>query len=68
MTEYNDLMQQAEEHNKKMHRTKDINVCDLFTAQDKVTIAKIVDARVKEEYGDMYQFQWTWECKGYFTC
>ena len=66
--EYNDLMQQAEDFNKKLHRTKDINVCDLFTAQDKVTIAKIVDTRVKDEYGDMHQFVWTWECKGHFVC
>ena len=26
MTEYDDLMKQAEEHNKQLHRTKDINV------------------------------------------
>ena len=32
--EYDDLMQQAEEHNKKMHRTKDINVADCLTFED----------------------------------
>ena len=36
--EYDDLMKQAEEHNKKMHRTKDINVADCLTYQDKTII------------------------------
>ena len=43
MTEYDDLMQQAEEHNKKMHRTKDINVADCLTYQDRDAIAQIID-------------------------
>ena len=32
--EYNDLMKQAEEHNKKLHRTKDINIADILTWED----------------------------------
>ena len=66
--EYDDLMKQAEEHNKKMHRTKDINVVDELTNADKVTIAKIIDNRIKETYGDMYHFQWKFQCEGYFLC
>ena len=30
-TEYNDLMKQAEDFNKKLHRTKDINIADILT-------------------------------------
>ena len=33
--EYNDLMKQAEDFNKKLHRTKDINVADILTWEDK---------------------------------
>ena len=68
MTEYDDLMQQAEEHNKKMHRTKDINVNRCLTLQDRDAIAKIIDNRVAKEYGDMYPFTWSFNCEGHFIC
>ena len=68
MTEYDDLMQQAEEHNKKMHRTKDINVNRCLTLQDRDAIAKIIDNRVAKEYGDMYPFRWQFSCEGHFIC
>jgi len=68
MTEYDDLMQQAEEHNKKMHRTKDINVNDCLTFQDRDAIAKVIDTRVAKEYGDMYPFRWSFTCEGHFIC
>ena len=67
-TEYNDLMKQAEDFNKKLHRTKDININDILTGEDRYWIARVIDARVKEEYGDMHRFVWTWECKGHFVC
>ena len=57
-TEYNDLMQQAEEHNKKLHRTKDVNIADILTWEDRDAIAKIVDNRVDKEYGEMFPFKW----------
>ena len=68
MTEYDELMQQAEEHNKKMHRTKDINVNDCLTLQDRDAIAKVIDNRVAKEYGDMYPFRWQFACEGHFIC
>ena len=68
MTEYDDLMQQAENHNKKMHRTKDINVNDCLTYQDRDAIAKVIDNRVVKEYGDMYPFRWQFSCEGHFIC
>ena len=68
MTEYDDLMQQTEEHNKKMHRTKDINVNDCLTFQDRDAIAKVIDNRVAKEYGDMYPFRWQFSCEGHFIC
>ena len=68
MTEYYDLMQQAEEHNKKMHRTKDININDCLTYQDRDAIAKIIDDRVAKAYGDMYPFKWSFNCSGHFIC
>ena len=67
-TEYNDLMQQAEEHNKKLHRTKDVNIADILTWEDRDAIAKIVDNRVAKEYGDMYPFKWQFSCSGHFIC
>ena len=68
MTEYDDLMKQAEEHNKQLHRTKDINVADCLTYEDRDDIAKIIDARVAQEYGDMYPFKWSFSCSGHFIC
>jgi len=66
MTEYNDLLKQAEEHNKQLYRTKDINVADLLTYQDRDVIANIVDKRVAKEYGDMFPFKWQMTIQGYF--
>ena len=68
MTEYDDLMRQAEEHNKQLHRTKDINVADCLTWEDRNDIAKIIDARVAKEYGDMYPFKWSMNISGHFIC
>ena len=47
--EYHDLMKQAEEHNKQLHRTKDINIADILTWEDRDAIANIVDKRVAKE-------------------
>ena len=66
--EYNDLIKQAEEHNKELHRTKDINVNDVLTLHDRNQIAKIIDDRVAQEYGDMYPFKWSFNCSGHFIC
>ena len=66
--EYNDLMKQAEDFNKKLHRTKDINVADCFTREDKATISDIIDKPIAEEYGDMYPFRWQLSCTGHFIC
>ena len=68
MTEYDDLMKQAEEHNKQLHRTKDINVADCLTYQDRDAIAQIIDKRVAKEYGDMYPFKWSMNISGHFIC
>ena len=68
MTEYDDLMKQAEEHNKQLHRTKDINVADCLTWEDRNDIAKIIDSRVAKEYGDMYPFKWSMNISGHFIC
>ena len=68
MTEYDDLMKQAEEHNKQLHRTKDINVADCLTWEDRNDIAQIIDARVAKEYGDMYPFKWSMNISGHFIC
>ena len=63
--EYNDLIKQAQEHNKKM-TTKQINVCDLLSPRDRDIIANIIDNRVKEEYPINNEFKWTFECTGHF--
>jgi len=68
LMEYTDLMKQAEEHNKKLCRTKDINVNDCLTYQDRDAIAQIIDKRVAKEYGDMYPFHWSFTCSGHFIC
>lgn len=68
MTEYDDLMKQAEEYNKQLHRTKDINVADCLTWEDRNNIAQIIDARVAKEYGDMYPFKWSMNISGHFIC
>ena len=60
--EYHDLMKQAEDFNKKLHRTKDVNIADILTYEDRDAIAKIVDNRVAKEYGDMFPFKWQFSC------
>ena len=67
-TEYNDLMKQAEDFNKKLHRTKDINIADILTWEDRDAIAKIVDHRVQQVWCDMYRFKWQFTCSGHFIC
>mgnify|MGYP001157171314 CR=1 FL=1 len=64
--EYSDLMKQAEDFNKKLHRTKDVNIADILTYEDRDAIAKIVDNRVAKEYGDMFPFKWQMTIQGYF--
>ena len=66
--EYNDLMKQAEDFNKKLHRTKDVNIADILTWEDRDAIAKIVDNRVAKEYGDMFPFKWSFNVSGHFLC
>ena len=66
--EYHDLMKQAEDFNKKLHRTKDININDILTGEDRYWIARVIAARVKEEYGDMYPFKWEFSASGHFIC
>ena len=66
--EYSDLMKQAEDFNKKLHRTKDVNIADILTYEDRDAIAKIVDNRVAQEYGDLFPFKWQCSCSGHFIC
>ena len=66
--EYSDLMKQAEDFNKKLHRTKDVNIADILTYEDRDAIAKIVDNRVAKEYGDMLPFKGQFSCSGHFIC
>ena len=63
--EYNDLIKQAQQHQKKM-MTKEINVCDLLSPLDRDRIAKIIDERVKQEYPIDNEFKWTFSCSGHF--
>ena len=49
-------------------KTKDININDILTGEDKYWIARVIDARVKEEYGDMYPFKWEFQASGHFIC
>ena len=66
--EYDDLMKQAKEYDKELHRSKDINVADCLTFEDRDDIAKIIDARIAEEYGTNYPFKWSFNCSGHFIC
>ena len=47
-------------------KTKTINVADLLTFNDRDLIAKVVEARVHAEYGDMYDFKWQMNVSGHF--
>ncbi len=70
MTEYNDLIKQAEEHTKQVYRTKDINVCDLLDYKQRTKIAEIIDAAIAKEYGEdiAENFKWMFSCEGYILC
>ena len=63
--EYTDLMKQAKDHNKKM-MSKEINVCDLLTHDDREAIAKIIDQRMFKEYPIDSEFKWIFSCSGHF--
>ena len=47
-------------------KTKTINVADILTFKDRESIAKVVEARVYAEYGDMYDFKWEMSVSGHF--
>ena len=47
-------------------KTKDINVADILTYQDREAIAKVVEQRVHTEYGDMYDFKWQMSVSEHF--
>ena len=47
-------------------KTKTINVADILTRKDRDQIEWIVDNRVAEEYGDMYDFKWQMSVSGHF--
>tara|TARA_B100000925_G_C21855543_1_gene407629 strand:+ start:383 stop:541 length:159 start_codon:yes stop_codon:yes gene_type:complete len=51
-----------------MMQTKDINVADILTFEDRQAIANIVDQRVAKEYGDMFPFNWSMNISGHFIC
>ena len=51
-----------------MMTTKDINVADILTFEDRDAIAKIIDQRVTEEYGDIFPFKWSVNISGHFIC
>ena len=51
-----------------MMTTKDINVADILTFEDRDAIAKIIDQRVTKEYGDMFPFKWSVTISGHFIC
>ena len=47
-------------------KTKDLNVNDYLTVADRVSIAKIIDTRMKNEFQIDDNFVWTFNCKGHF--
>ena len=51
---------------KRVMKTKDINVADILTHADREAIAKVVEQRVHTEYGDMYDFKWQMNISGHF--
>ncbi len=51
---------------KRVMKTKDINVADILTFSDREAIAKVVEQRVHTEYGDMYDFKWSMKVSGHF--
>ena len=55
-------------HGDLEYKTKDININDILTGEDRYWIARVIDARVKEEYGDMYPFKWEFQASGHFVC
>ena len=47
-------------------KTKELNVNDYLTVEDRVSIAKIIDTRMKNEFQIGDNFVWTFNCKGHF--
>ena len=47
-------------------KTKTINVADILTFKDRESIAKVVEARVHAEYGDLHKFKWQMNVSGHF--
>ena len=47
-------------------QSKTINIADILTREDRNDIARVVDARVKEEYGNNYEFKWQMSVSGHF--
>ena len=47
-------------------KTKEINVADILTFEDRQAIAKVVDQRVQKEYGDLFDFKWSMKVSGHF--
>tara|TARA_R100001509_G_scaffold139372_1_gene93769 strand:- start:573 stop:839 length:267 start_codon:yes stop_codon:yes gene_type:complete len=62
------LSQIYHDNQKHQMRTKDINVADILTFEDRQAIANIVDQRVAKEYGDMFPFNWSMNISGHFIC
>ena len=49
-------------------KTKDINIADHLTWEDRDAIAKIIDKRIAKEFGTMYPFNWQFTASGHFLC
>ena len=47
-------------------KTKDINMNDYLTFDDKVAITKIIDARIKKEFPIDDEAIWSFDCKLHF--
>mgnify|MGYP003140450700 CR=1 FL=1 len=47
-------------------KTKEINVADILTFEDRQAIAKVVSDRVSAEYGDLHEFKWHMRVSGHF--
>ena len=65
--EYNNLMKQAEDFNKKLHRTKDVNIADILTYEDRDAIADVITEVLTRTYGEPAgkDFKWSFSCEGY---
>ena len=47
-------------------KTKELNVNDYLTVADRVSIAEIIDTRMKNEFQIDDNFVWTFKCTGHF--